>query len=386
MKAMNNMRFTLVAAVAALMAFSSLAQDVAAKNAAPAPTKAADKKDAKGDKSYMPIAEARAKIGEIISEPVKMTETMKKLSPEDQKSFVADVNAAISKLPGSVEDKTAKYLNVNKAALKGASSGNMANVLAVTFASVPPESLTVISERYANDLFNRDADPSHKMSDAAFEKTAAEVVGKVVQATTGSDDAGVRNTLAILMFVRASNDSIDGLSDRLVETIPDTTTRELAKKEWIPAAMAKEEGSSYDAMLAFADAGKNPNIELVITLAGPQILDALLVDMTSGMDNNQGVQTTPIVDQAFGGFDESRVNAAELTDTKSTQASANGGNAVPRTTNPLVPWNPEYQRGDVQVTPETIILVKESVIEEQSNPTPTPEPEPEPKPYPYTDL
>lgn len=385
MKAMKNIRLALVAAIVALTAFASLAQEAATKKDAPAPTKAAATEDKDG-KAYKPLAEARAKIGEIISDPVKMTETLKELSPEDQKTFVADVNAAISKLPGSVEDKTAKYLNVNKAALKGAASGNMANVLAVTFASVPPESLTVISERYANDLFNRDADPSHKMTDAAFEKTATEVVGKVAQATTGSDDAGVRNTLAILMFVRASNDSIDGLSDRLVDTMPDAATRDLAKKEWIPAAMASDEKKSYDAMLAYADAGKSPNIELVITLAGPQILDAILVDITSGMDDKQGVQTTPVVDQAFGGFDQSRVDASEQYDTKSTQAAANGGNAVPRTTNPLVPWNPEYQRGEVQVTPETINAVKKSVIEEQSGPTPTPTPEPEPKPYPYTDL
>lgn len=337
----RNIHLAIVSLVAALTACAVSAQEKPQAAAAPA-AKSAEKA---GDAVYKPLAEARAQIGEIVADPAKMTEVMKTLSPDDQKTFVADVNAAIAKLPGSTEDKTAKYLNINKAALKGASQGNMANVLAVTFATVPPESLSVLSERYAIDLFNRDADPSHKLTDAAFEKTAAEVVGKVVQATTGSDDAGVRNTLAILMFVRADNMTTEGLADRLVETLPDAKTRELAKKEWIPAALAKD-GASYEAMLAYADAGRAPNIDSVIDLAGPQILDALLVDITSGMNDDRGIQTTPILDQAFGGFDEPRLLMPERHDTTGALATQNGGGAVPR----------------------------------------KPQPKPEPPPYPYTGL
>jgi len=344
MKVTKNIRMASTATAVVFAACALFAEEPAAAKAQPATGQVA----ATAEKKYAPIAEARAKIGEVIADPAKMTEIMRTLSPDDQKTFVADVNAAISKLPGSVEDKTAKYLNVNRAALKGAATGNMANILAVTFATVPPESLTVISERYAVDLFNRDADPSHKVTDVAYEKIAKEVVGKVEQATTGSDDAGVRNTLAILMFLRASNGSPENLTDTLVDTMPDSTTRELARKEWIPAAMAEGDKKSYDAMLAYADAGLSPNIESVLALAGPQILDAMLVDITSGMNDVAGIQTTPILDQAFGGFDENRSNIHY------------------DTTDPLVGPNPQ------------------PVPKEEPKKKPTPKPEP--KPYPLCDF
>jgi len=333
---MHVVAFAVMSTVAAFVAFSADEKPAETKQAAVAETKKQD------NKKYAPLAEARAKIESCISDPAKMTEVMQTLSPEDQKTFVADVNAAIAKLPGSVEDKTAKYLNINRAAFKGAASGNKANVLAVTFATVPPESLTVLSERYASDLFNRDADPSQKFTDAAFEKTATEVIGKVEQATTGSDDAGVRNALAIIMFLRADNGKTPGLSDRLVQTMPDAATRELAKKEWIPAAMATGDQKSYDAMLAYADARRAPDINIVLDLAGPQILDAALIDITSAIDNPAGIQTTPVLDQAFGGFDEPRI----LTQTDMTSAmirQSGGLGAVPRSPQPVRPEPPQPQ-------------------------------------------
>jgi len=329
---MNKKMSMIIAPVVVMITMAALPSFAAETTAAEVST---------GSGAYAPIAEARAKIGAIIAEPAQMTEALKTLSPEDQKTFVADVNAAIAKLPGSTEDRTAKYLNVNRAALKGAAKGNMANLLAVTFSTVPPESLTVLSERYAVDLFNRDADPSQKFTDAAFEKTAREVVAKVEQATAGSDDAGVRNTLAILMFVRASNGSPADLSDKLVETLPDASTRELAKTEWIPAAMAEGDKKSYDSMLAYADAGKNPNLNIVLNLAGPQILDAMLVDITSSLVDKSGDSTTPVLDQAFGGFGEDRVTMpVDSIDALSPM------NARPVTDDPTKKWNPEYQRGD----------------------------------------
>ena len=44
----------------------------------------------------MSSADARGKIGDIISNPVSMTSVMKQLAAADQASFLADVNAAIA--------------------------------------------------------------------------------------------------------------------------------------------------------------------------------------------------------------------------------------------------------------------------------------------------
>jgi len=354
---MMRIRPTVAAVAVMFVAFAAFAEEASVKEAKPAT--AASTEDAG---KYKPLAEARAKIGDVISDPKIMTDIMKELSPADQKTFLADVNAAISKLPGSTEDKTAKYLNVNRAALRGVPTTALVDVLAVTFATVPPESLTVISERYAVDLFSRDVDASHSVTDAAYEKMATEVVGRIEKETSGSDYAGVRNTLAILMFVKADGGKIEDLTDKLVETIPDATARALAKKEWIPAAMSKKEAErSYDAMLAYADAGKAPSLDIVLNLAGPQILDAMVVDITSAMDNAMGIQTTPVLDQAFGGYDEPRAYLSNE-DTTSASATMNGGGSVPRTTDPDKPWNPGYNRDNV---------------DEKTK---------EPKPYPYGDM
>jgi len=71
--------------------------------------------------------------------------------------------------------------------------------------------------------------------------------------------------------------------------------------------MAEGEQKSYESMLAYADAGKVPNLNIVLNLAGPQILDAMLVDITSGMLDKDGNQTTPVLDQAFGGFEDNNL-------------------------------------------------------------------------------
>jgi len=312
----------------------------------------------------LPLAEARGMIKEVTETPAKMTEIMRQLSPEDQKSFLGEVNVAVSKLPGSAEEKAAKFLNINRAALSGGAEGFKADVIATTFATVPPESLTVISERYAVDLFARDADPSRKFDDATYARISSNVVAKVMIATTGSDDSAVRNTLAILMFVRGSNNQA-GLADTLVSMMPeDEKIRKLAKDEWIPAALAEGKDKSYEDMMAYADASQPPAIEIVLNLAGPQILDAALVDITSGMDDKRRVETTPVLDQNFGGFEESRIYMNDDTTAASMRIKGNG--AYPRTQDPTKPWNPDYRRGD-----------------DIKKPLP---PIPEPEPYPYCDL
>ena len=111
----------------------------------------------------MSSADARGKIGDIISDPASMTSVMKQLAAADQASFLADVNAAISKMPGSPEEKTSKFVAVNSAALKGAQKGNLTTLVAEVFATVPPESLTAINEQFAAGMFNRAADPSIRM-------------------------------------------------------------------------------------------------------------------------------------------------------------------------------------------------------------------------------
>jgi hypothetical protein len=225
------------------------------------------------------LAEARGRIGEAVVNPAIMTSTIKQLSPENQKSFLADCNEAVGRMPGSAETKAATYLAVNRAALKGAAKGNLSDLLAEVFATVPPEALTVVNERFASDLFNRAANPSVTYTDEQFADIAKSVMGDVSERMAKTDGAAVRNTFAILMFMRASNGTPANLAETLASSLPEGS-RAVALSEWIPEAMS--ERRNYDPMLGAVDAGELPNASLVLQIAGPQLMDAMFGDLNSG--------------------------------------------------------------------------------------------------------
>lgn len=275
------------------------------------------------DAKTMSLADARTKIGEVIKNPAMMTKIMKQLSADDQKTFVADVNAAISKMPASNEERTAMLLNVNKAAMRGASKGNLAAVVAEVFATAPVESLAVLNESFAADLFNRDADPSNPVSDEQFEKISADLMQTVNERTAKTDDGAVRSSFAIAMMVNASNGSMPELGAKLADTLPESV-RETAKNEWIPAA-TKEGDKNYDSMLGAADAGAEPNTALTLKIAGPQYFEAMLADIsTMPVD---GTSFTPMIDIVFA---KEALTVPPSTDLDIGIGGSGGGSTIPQ--------------------------------------------------------
>ena len=235
-----------------------------------------------GAAGALSLAEARAKIGEAISDPAVLTSTMKQLAAADQAAFVSEVNTAISKMPGSNEAKTSAYLNCAKAALRGAAKGNLITIIAEIFATVPPESLTVVNERLAADVFNRAADSSVTYTDAQIETISKKVMEKVTERCATTENAAVRETFALLMLVRASNGSPATLQDTLVEMIPQDM-QATAKNEWIPQALGEGVNEqTYEPMLGAADAPVQVNIDTVMRLAGPQLLESMLPEVVEG--------------------------------------------------------------------------------------------------------
>lgn len=230
----------------------------------------------------MSLSDARAKIGACIADPKAMAEVVKQLAAADQIAFLAEVNEAISKMPGSNEMKVASYLNVNRAAVLSAESGNKSAMIAEVFATVPLEALTVVNERFAADLLSRDADPSRKVSDEQFAKISEGLVTKINERCASAENGAARTTFAVLMMVRAANGSVEGLTERLVKTLPEGA-QAAARGEWIPAALGEKQAKSYEPLLGSADnAGEAPVIEVVMRLAGPQLLEAMLGDVVEG--------------------------------------------------------------------------------------------------------
>lgn len=276
------------------------------------------------------LAEARGQIGEAIAKPEKMTAIMKGLSAADQKAFVADVNAAIAKMPGSKEEKTAAYVAANRAAVLGASKGNTLVVLAEVFATVPPEGLAVINEVFAEELFNRSADQGAGYSDAQFAETAEKSMKKISERTQGGQDAETRNTLAAMMFIRSYGKGTEDevFVDRmLAAAIPDEAKRAQAKQESVPAALAGD----YGPILSETDAGAVANLGVVIRISGAIEHQLLVGELQAGNIDNRGSAIGEVLDGRAGD---------DL-----------GIDRIPRTMDPLRPWNPNKKRGD----PDTYI-------------------------------
>ena len=286
-------------------------------------------------------AAARGKIGDIIKDPSSMTSVMKQLAASDQASFLADVNAAISKMPGSPEEKTSKFLEVNSAALKGAQKGNLTKLLAEVFATVPPESLTAINESFAAGMFNRASDPSKTYTDEDYTKIAKDVLAAVQDRNATADNSGVRNTFAILMLIRGSNGSPTDLRDTLVGSLNDAETRSLAQNEWISPALGQGQEKTYDPMLGASDAGSQPNLDMVLVVPFTPSGDALLADLASTSSlNDPSSSIAALIGAAIN--DPNVTDIADGVDRISDPALSR----LPRTMDPTVKYNPAYRRGE----------------------------------------
>lgn len=282
-----------------------------------------------GEAKGMSLADARASIGEALNSPTELTATMKSLSPADQLEFVAAVNAAIDSIPGSNEMKAAAAINANKALLKGA-TGNIVNVLAQIYASAPLETLGMLSDSFAKDLFNRDADPSHRYTDEQFVAISEAVTKKIAEATSATDDAAVRSSFGVVMMVKASNGSLPDLADTLAVSLPEEV-REPAKQA------ATSDGGNYSDLYAYStETVVEPNTAVALRLAGPQILDAMRMDVPNNLIRDATLHT-PILDQVFGGFGE---NVVLRTDGNDTYMDADSSETVNKQPDPEVDWNP----------------------------------------------
>ena len=251
------------------------------------------------DKTPISLADARGKIDKAIESPAVMKEIMKRLSAEDQRKFLADVNKAIGDMPASIEERTAKFLNINHAALTVAQKGNTTALLAEVFATVSPEALTVINERFAADLLNRTGNPNVVYTDEQFTKLAIETMKVINERTEETDNGSTRSTFAILMFLRASNGTPEDLADKLIDTLKHDDAKELAREEWIPSALGKDgREQGYEPILASADAGRRPDFSYVLVIAGPQYLESILEDILGkNTDRYSYIQTrTPVLD------------------------------------------------------------------------------------------
>lgn len=292
-----------------------------------APVKSAAEKLA-GNQTQISLADARSRIDKAIASPEVMKEITSRLTAKEQCQFLAEVNKAIGEMPASEEEKAAKYLNVNHAAVAAAKKGNVATMIAEVYATVPVEALTVICERFAVDLVGRNANPDIKYSDEEFTKIAESLMEKVIERTQEVDNPYVRNTFAITMIVRASGGSPKDLDAKLVEQFKNDDAKDIALKEWLPSALGKDgRTAGFEPLLASADAGRRPDLDYVLVIAGPQFSESVIADLAGkNADRKASIHTrTPVLDAV-----ENPLNWAIPT----LRGDVFGGNLAPEGGNP----------------------------------------------------
>ena len=221
----------------------------------------------------MPRSEWHAKVGDCAQDPNMLKETIAQLSSADKTAFLAEVNAAIDKMPGSADVKAAKFLAANRAAVAGAGAADRADVLAEVYATVPPEALTVINEEFAKNEFARPA----TMSDDEYTNIVVQTMAKITQRTASAESGAVRAGFAGLMFIRAAGGAADATTGAVVSGLPSDAQGD-AKGSWFPSALA--ETPSYDPMLT--QAGEEPNPQVVLDITPSQQIDSMLGDLQAG--------------------------------------------------------------------------------------------------------
>ena len=226
--------------------------------------------------AQMPRSEWHAKVGECALDPAALTATISQLSSKDKTAFIAEINEAISKMPGSPEAKAAQFLTINRAAVRGVGPADRAAVLAEVFATVPPEALAVIHEEFAKSEFAR----PDAMSDERYKSIISGAMEKIVQRCASAESGAVRSGFAGLMFIRAAGPSAqEDVQAAVIAALPAEAQLE-ARNTWFPAALGKDQvAASYDSMLGAAQAGEEADHQLTVSMYSQQIVESMLSDL-----------------------------------------------------------------------------------------------------------
>ena len=200
--------------------------------------------------AQMPRSEWHAKVGDCALDPDALKATISQLSSEDKTAFLAEVNAAIEKMPGSDEAKASKFLAANRAAVAGAGAADRAAVLAEVFATVPPEALTVISEEFAKNEFAR----PETMSIDEYTNIVVQTMAKITQRCSSAESGAVRSTFAGLMFINGSG-LVDGASSAELSSAIEAAKQSASKQAGEGGAGSGAAGGANGAVAGGAAAG-----------------------------------------------------------------------------------------------------------------------------------
>lgn len=230
------------------------------------------------DASVMTRAQWLKQIGASVTSDAVLRETFGKVAPEEKVEFTQRVLKAVTRMPVSPEEKAAAFIRTAVACIASVTGEAKYKVMAEVFAGVPVEFLPVVTE----ELAKRFDQEYNKLSDEQYEKIACDALKVVFARNAQTDEVSVRNTFAILAFLRGAKNP--ALQDKLLALLPDDRMRSLAAS-WIPPALKDR---NYEALLAAADVQALAlSYAEVLRLVGNNDMDRLLAAMDLGIPLSQ---------------------------------------------------------------------------------------------------
>jgi len=182
-----------------------------------------------------------------------LTTAFRDLAKDDQVEFVRAVNTSMANYKASSPQRRQQTIYVfNRDAVRSSSAKEKKAVIAEVFATAPKDALPRIVEGFAEELFSRKAAGFSEKDDSFFEFASATLMRvrtRLAQLPV-EEFPGARSALAVICFLRASGGQPADLRDSFLFYVL-TGSQEIARKEWIPAALG--------------DDGKSPSLQAVLT-------------------------------------------------------------------------------------------------------------------------
>lgn len=184
------------------------------------------------------------------------------LAKDDQVEFVRAVNKSMEDYEASTPEKRLFTIYaVNRDAVKAAPEKERKAVIAEVFATAPMESLPMISDRFASELFCRKAAGFSEKDDSFVEFASATLMrirNRLASGVPIEKYPGARSAFAVICFLKASEGKPEDLRQSFLFYVL-TGSQEVARKVWIPAALGTDgKAPSYQPILEAGYKGEEP--------------------------------------------------------------------------------------------------------------------------------
>jgi len=224
-------------------------------------------------------------VGKVAKEPKAIRDIMVQVSEGEKVEFTQRVLKAITRMPLSPEDKQKLLISASIECIRSTRIKNdeRYKIIAEIIAVVPVEFLPGV----IGDLSLRFDPQLNKLTDEQFKEMADKTIKLAVERNKATDDPTVRNTFAMLLFLKATIQPLtDNVQALLMTCLPDDASRDLAK-----GYIAEALKGNYEPLLTAA--GTTVRVippPSAVSRVGVSQLEQLLMDV-GGLTGSLGERT-----------------------------------------------------------------------------------------------